>query len=397
MPVVLQILGGLICVAGLLMTGFGLPLRYSSLDNTLIAGGVAAIVGGLILIALGAALRELRRLTAVLERGGVPLPADAQGKAGRSPRVRGPIPVPAARPGQAEPRMDELAAELAAAEHTTDPEPSPPATERQRPSIFAVVRGAKTEHFEIDETESVPLSPAAPPPRAPSAMPERAAPERVSAAAEPLFEPKPPADSRLEARNMSPAALASRAAARLDTPRPSAEPARAAPDRSAERPSLNLFDTVWPTEAKREPSFGRGAPSERPMFEPSNDDARGDERRGDAFDLAHAAVREAVESLVPPEPKEAREPRIDLPPPRFGTERSEPKFEPKFDLKPEGKIEPKLESRPDPKPITILKSGVIDGMAYTLYTDGSIEAQLPTGLMPFASIDDLRTYLERHT
>ena len=34
-------------------------------------------------------------------------------------------------------------------------------------------------------------------------------------------------------------------------------------------------------------------------------------------------------------------------------------------------------------------------MAYTLYTDGSIEAQLPTGLMRFASIDDLRTYLER--
>jgi len=44
---------------------------------------------------------------------------------------------------------------------------------------------------------------------------------------------------------------------------------------------------------------------------------------------------------------------------------------------------------------SILKSGVIDGMAYTLYTDGSIEAQLPQGLMRFNSIDDLRIHLEK--
>jgi hypothetical protein len=45
-------------------------------------------------------------------------------------------------------------------------------------------------------------------------------------------------------------------------------------------------------------------------------------------------------------------------------------------------------------PVSILKSGVIDGMAYTLYTDGSIEAQLPQGMMRFASIEELRIYLE---
>jgi hypothetical protein len=55
-------------------------------------------------------------------------------------------------------------------------------------------------------------------------------------------------------------------------------------------------------------------------------------------------------------------------------------------------------SRPaaDARSISILKSGVIDGMAYTLYTDGSIEAQLPQGTMRFASIEELRTHLERH-
>ena len=43
--------------------------------------------------------------------------------------------------------------------------------------------------------------------------------------------------------------------------------------------------------------------------------------------------------------------------------------------------------------VGIFKSGVIDGMAYTLYTDGSIEAELPQGTVKFASIDELRAYL----
>jgi hypothetical protein len=49
---------------------------------------------------------------------------------------------------------------------------------------------------------------------------------------------------------------------------------------------------------------------------------------------------------------------------------------------------------PDQPPVTVLKSGVVDGMAYSLYSDGSIEAQMPEGMMRFASIDELRTHLE---
>lgn len=45
-------------------------------------------------------------------------------------------------------------------------------------------------------------------------------------------------------------------------------------------------------------------------------------------------------------------------------------------------------------PITVLKSGVVDGMAYSLYSDGSIEAQMPEGMMRFASIDELRAHLD---
>jgi hypothetical protein len=47
-----------------------------------------------------------------------------------------------------------------------------------------------------------------------------------------------------------------------------------------------------------------------------------------------------------------------------------------------------------PAAATILKSGVIEGMAYTLYSDGSIEAQLPQGTLRFGSIAALRDHIE---
>ncbi|MET4326538.1 hypothetical protein ABIB80_002364 [Bradyrhizobium sp. i1.15.2] len=46
-------------------------------------------------------------------------------------------------------------------------------------------------------------------------------------------------------------------------------------------------------------------------------------------------------------------------------------------------------------PVTVLKSGIVDGMAYSLYSDGSIEAQMPEGMMRFASIDELRSHLDQ--
>jgi hypothetical protein len=47
--------------------------------------------------------------------------------------------------------------------------------------------------------------------------------------------------------------------------------------------------------------------------------------------------------------------------------------------------------------VAILKSGVVDGMAYTLYADGSIEAQLPHGTVRFGSIAELRAHIENNT
>jgi len=42
---------------------------------------------------------------------------------------------------------------------------------------------------------------------------------------------------------------------------------------------------------------------------------------------------------------------------------------------------------------TVYRSGVIDGMAYTLFMDGSIQAELPQGTVRFGNIDDLQKYL----
>jgi hypothetical protein len=64
---------------------------------------------------------------------------------------------------------------------------------------------------------------------------------------------------------------------------------------------------------------------------------------------------------------------------------------------------PMQESHPEPvapevpPSATILKSGVVDGMAYSLYSDGSIEAQMPEGMMRFGSIGELRAHLDQRS
>jgi hypothetical protein len=44
---------------------------------------------------------------------------------------------------------------------------------------------------------------------------------------------------------------------------------------------------------------------------------------------------------------------------------------------------------------TVVRSGIIGGMAYSLYADGSIEAELPIGTMRFASLEELREHVSR--
>jgi len=126
------------------------------------------------------------------------------------------------------------------------------------------------------------------------------------------------------------------------------------------------------------------APSEADPFAPSRGEARG---RVGARERGFDAVW-APPTAPKGEPAAAKPPAADQP--------KAPEVRPPEVRAPEVRAsgEP-LSIRPsrEPQAVTILKSGVIEGMAYTLYSDGSIEADLPQGMARFSSIDALRRHL----
>ena len=100
------------------------------------------------------------------------------------------------------------------------------------------------------------------------------------------------------------------------------------------------------------------------------------------------------EPLPPPEPgKDSDTEPAPSPPQAEAAEYQQPTEEPRQEEQPE---QPRQDEQSEqPYAVSILKSGVVDGMAYTLYSDGSIEAEMPEGTLRFASITELRAYLEK--
>ena len=97
--------------------------------------------------------------------------------------------------------------------------------------------------------------------------------------------------------------------------------------------------------------------------------------------------RGAERSRAPAEPALAAreftgEPRRS----RFAPERSAP--EPRS-------AEPRSPRSSNDDANIVVRSGIIHGMAYTLYADGSIEAELPIGTVRFASIEELQDHVSR--
>ena len=91
-----------------------------------------------------------------------------------------------------------------------------------------------------------------------------------------------------------------------------------------------------------------------------------------------------------PEPKSAKDPA-------GGDTTSESAAAPPRESAPPPEPPPPPRPAAEPRAVSILKSGVIDGMGYTLYVDGSIEAELPQGTLRFASINELRGHLEKNS
>jgi len=332
----LLILGAFIAAAGVVLIGPGLPFGGRDFDPSIITPGAVAIVGGLILVALALAVRVLARIEKALAARPLPHPvvheeAGVVAAAAEEPAAAAEAPAAAAE------------APAAAAAPARMPFPPKPAAE--------------------------PVPPPAPAVATPRVLPEDAALERlrekfpslVRLDNAPVVEdadvsllPKPPVRDEAVAEASSAVAQQTNGASP-----PRIEPRLEVQSRTANRPErVRNFEAFWPKKQRtgRDAQAAPAAPPAPPAPQP----------------VAQQPPGLPVEPVLTPEPVQ-------------------------FQFK---EPAPAPEPRPTPVPeaavaVTILKSGVVDGMAYTLYSDGSIEAQLPQGMLRFGSITELRNHIEQ--
>jgi hypothetical protein len=348
MYVSLLVLGGLTSAIGLALVATGLTAHEAPLDPEFMTSGTIAIIGGLVLVGLGFAVRALQRIEALLA-------------ARAAPRTARPAETPAMAPAV-------------------------PAAVAANPVAAAVAVAAV-------EQAVAPPRPVAPPKPKAEPRPQFAAPAAPPAVEEPAFERlrerfptlvrfdtgliadesyvaapevEPVAEEVTEVRSVSVAgrvngtAAPVRAAARLDTTarRISAPP--------PPRQKASVFEAFWPDGQR--PRRG-GPPAAAPgvaqeIAAPAPAPAR--------MEAAHHHQEPVAAAHSIPHPT-VQEPSRDA---RHAAE------------------ERAADEAAMAGPVSVLKSGVVEGMAYTLYSDGSIEAQLPQGRLRFGSITELRHHIE---
>jgi len=241
-------------------------------------------------------------------------------------------------------------------------------------------------------------------PLRPSRVPEMFEPPGAPRAAGVPFPPKPRAGTPRPVAPSEPP---------VSEPAPAAVPAE---DHFAAPPELGNPD-MPPLEVEEEVSLSPSEPAAPPI---SAEPAEAPPSRP-RFSFGGLGGRRS-EPEWPPAPQEIAPSEEPPPLPRAPTTNFDsmwpaPERKASADLgraqgKPEPKPEPSFAAGPEPghpaepemppgtagemHAVAILKSGVVDGMGYTLYVDGSIEAELPQGTLRFASINDLRDYLEKN-
>ena len=303
MPIVLLILGAVTTAAGLVLVGTGLIPRDGTFQTEVLTPGTIAAVGGLLLIAFGIAVREMRRLErsfAVRSPSRIAHIEDAaaSGFGAAAPTVslpelnQGPPPLPVApAPAAAEPQAEQAIIERLRA---------------KIPTIPRVENGrlAETPNFSQALRETAGLE------------------ENVIA----------------EVKGVAAVARAvngGAAAPVRSVPRMELKPRlAAAPDKA----KASVFNAFWPaTPEGRDKQPAAPLPPTAPAAPPPQE--------------VRPASIESVQTVVAP-------------------------------------------AETHGEPVSVLKSGVVEGMAYTLYSDGSIEAQLPQGMVRFGSISALRNHIE---
>jgi hypothetical protein len=203
---------------------------------------------------------------------------------------------------------------------------------------------------------------------------------------------------------------------RMPNPR-QAMPAEAAPPPRAPAPAPVGFDPAEdlppppppsPAPASRPRIPGFGSAPQPPAAEPNPPQRnwRPPGRPGAAEPARQEPSLGAPTPGAPARPAPAPEVNFDTVWP--APERRPDRIEPSADLRSEPPLAPaprlngdatrpapSAPAAPENAPVSVLKSGVVDGMAYTLYTDGSIEAELAQGVVRFGSIEELRNHLEK--
>jgi hypothetical protein len=337
MSTVLFALGLIGVVAGLAMIGFGIPINEFSLGNTLIFAGTTALTGGLILFGLGAAVAQLQRISDVLAARPVPRP-------GRQPEAFEPQAPGGRSSGPGQGRVN-FPPKTTAAWSGSEQQPMDPHYSGA-PSYDAV-----------QESYDRPAPGYAPMPRYPN-EPQAYAPEYDEAPLAPVRQHAP-----AYAPSYAPPA------------RPNEVPDDAYRGQSAPKPpGLNG------SGARHEPNLDAAAwrnapPLDRPPQTVNFDAIWPGEQR--ANEQRQAEQRQAKAEPAPRQPWQP-EPA------------AAPAAEPR-------RNEQALRPSSEPRAVAVLKTGVVDGMNYTLYVDGSIEADLPQGMLRFASINDLRNHLEKNS
>jgi hypothetical protein len=280
MSIFLYVLGIVSVLAGVAAIVAGIPVKEFSFGDTLIGSGATGLVGGLVLIGLGAAVAQLQRIAEFL--GARPL----------------------ARAGQVEP-----AVRIGNGPGRVPFPPKPKSEPREHPAEMPVV--SRLQPKDRDSDAQLGVAPLLPNPDMPLMADEEA--EQL-----PLSPREAAAPSSRELPGKDQDVLPDFGGEPPPPPRPS------------------YFDKMWPTEDRNPPAAPEPAPS-RPESIP-------------------------------------RVPEMD-------------------------DVEPVAEEPRDEEinPVAVLKSGVVDGMGYTLYVDGSIEAELPDGTLRFASINELRAHLEKNS
>jgi hypothetical protein len=356
MSVTLLILGIVVAAAGIATIGFGSTISEFSLGTTSIIAGTTALTGGLILIGLSAVVTELGRVVEALRARAVPRPAARAAEAAEPA-----APTASAITTIAVPPVAAAAAAPVAPASVRPSQPPPNIPMAPRPRPEAPAREARP----AEQPYSAP---------APSAV-------EVSAAA---IERLRSSISRTErSRAESPvvaddddAPLSPNGAGHYQAqqPRPvSAEPA------PPPEPRISADDRAGPTpeeapKGSRLDFLFRSKPAARAAPQSENFDA-----------FWPADARSARNAGAEPQPRADEVQRYT----DYAPAQPSPVTAPSVH-------ERRVESAPA-ESAAILKSGVVDGMAYTLYADGSIEAKLPHGTVRFGSIGELRAHIESNS